>query len=97
MARPGCKPVLRSPLHATAPRCLQSGMRPLTRRPLRAATLLALGLLVLIAVGFGVAGRVFGREPPPAWVCDDTRHTQLVPRGRDVVGRPVSPPPGCAP
>jgi len=72
-------------------------MRPLTRRPLRDATLLALGLLVLITAGFGAAGRLFGREPLPAWVCDDTRYSQLVPRGRDMVGRPASPPPGCAP
>jgi hypothetical protein len=71
-------------------------MHPPTRRPLGSATLLALGVLVIIAVAFGVAGRVFGREPPPAWVCEDTRYTQLVPRGRDVVGRPASPPPGCA-
>jgi hypothetical protein len=51
--------------------------------------------LLLIVGGYLVAGRLFGREPGPAWICDDTRYTQLVPLGRAVVGPPVSPPPGC--
>lgn len=64
-------------------------------RALRTATIMAvlitlLGLALLVGLS-----RAYGREPGPAWVCDDTRFTQLVPRGRGVVGAPVSPPPGC--
>jgi hypothetical protein len=62
-------------------------------RPLVLATSLLLGLLLTLAT----AGRLFGSEPRSAWICDDTRYTQLVPKGRTVVGAPVTPPPGCAP
>jgi hypothetical protein len=61
--------------------------------PLGVASGLVVGLLVTLAL----AGRLFGQEPRSAWICGDTRFTQLVPRGRSVVGAPVSPPPGCAP
>ena len=68
-----------------------SASRGDVRTPLAAA-----GLIALLILGIVVTiGRAYGREPGPAWVCDDTRYTQLVPRGRAVVGAPVSPPPGC--
>jgi hypothetical protein len=62
---------------------------------LRAATGAAVLIVLGVLVGLGLVGRVYGREPGPAWACDDTRFTQLVPRGRGVVGPPVSPAPGC--
>ena len=66
-----------------------------TLTPLRTATLAAV-LLSLVVLGLLVGlGRAHGREPRSDWTCDDTRFTQLVPRGRGVVGAPVSPPPGC--
>ena len=64
---------------------------------LRAATGLAVLIVLAVLAGLGLLGRAYGREPGPAWVCDDTRFTQLVPQGRGVVGAPVSPPPGCLP
>jgi hypothetical protein len=66
------------------------------RRPLF-ANLLALGLFLTILTVFALAGQALGREPGPPWMCDDTRYTQLVPRGLAVVGPPASPPPGCGP
>lgn len=54
-------------------------------------------LLIGLVGGSLLIGRLVGREPSSAWICDDTRYTQLVPRGRGVVGGPVSPPPGCRP
>ena len=67
------------------------------RSPLVTATLLGLGLLLAVLLSFALLGRLFGREAEAAWVCGDTRYTQLVPRGFGVVGPPVSPPPGCLP
>jgi hypothetical protein len=67
------------------------------RSPTATANLLAVGAFVGLLSLFALAGKAFGRDPAPPWVCDDTRYTQLVPRGRAVVGPPVSPPPGCAP
>jgi hypothetical protein len=66
------------------------------RAPIIAAGLLALALFIGVMLAFALAGRAFGREPDPPWVCDDTRFTQLVPVGRAVVGPPAAPPPGCA-
>jgi hypothetical protein len=60
------------------------------------ATAVAVALYVGVIVVLSLAGRAFGREPSAAWRCDDTRFTQLMPRGRAVVGASVSPPPGCA-
>jgi hypothetical protein len=59
----------------------------------------AAGALVVACLlgSLALAGRSLGRETDPAWVCDDTRLTQLVPRGRAVVGGTVSLPPGCGP
>ena len=59
--------------------------------------MLGLALCCAVLLLLIVAGRAFGHEPGAAWVCGDTRYTQLVPRGRAIVGAPVSPPPGCAP
>jgi hypothetical protein len=57
----------------------------------------AAGALALAPIlgSLTLAGRIAGRDPDPAWVCDDTRLTQLAPRGRAVVGGTVSLPPGC--
>jgi hypothetical protein len=66
------------------------------RRAARAGLLGGL-LAALLLVTFSVLGQRAGQEPRSDWTCDDTRYTQLVPRGREVVGPPVSPAPGCAP
>ena len=58
---------------------------------------LSLSLLLSLLLTLATMGRLFGSEPRSAWICDDTRYTQLVPKGRSVVGAPVTPPPGCAP
>lgn len=64
-------------------------------RDLVVATLAgAVAVLVLVSV-FAVLGRVFGEEPVPPWMCDDTRYVDTVPVGRGVVGPAVSAPPGC--
>ena len=63
---------------------------------IRAASAVALLSVAGLLVVLGLIGRAYGREPGAAWMCDDTRFTQLVPKGREVVGPPVSPPPGCA-
>jgi hypothetical protein len=57
----------------------------------------AAGVLVvaLLLGSLALVGRSLGRDPEAAWVCDDTRITQLVPRGRAIVGGTVSLPPGC--
>jgi hypothetical protein len=70
--------------------------RPATGQAVRAA-LLGWLIAALLFLAMGWLGGRFGQEPRSAWVCDDTRYTQLVPRGREVVGPPVSPAPGCAP
>lgn len=62
-------------------------------KPLGLSLSLLLGLLLTLAS----VGRLFGSEPRSAWICEDTRYTQLAPKGRSVVGGPVTPPPGCAP
>ena len=66
-----------------------------------AASRLAVGLATLLLIGLVggsiLVGHLAGWEPRSAWICDDTRYTQLVPRGRTVVGGPVSPAPGCRP
>ena len=54
--------------------------------------LAAAATLVLL---FAALGQVAGRQPGPAWVCDDTRYVDTVPAGRAVVGPAVSAPPGC--
>lgn len=65
------------------------------RTPLRAVTVAAVVFSLVILGLLAGLGRAYGREPRSDWTCDDTRFTQLVPRGRGVVGAPVSPPPGC--
>ena len=67
------------------------------RQALLNAALLAGLLTCCLFLSLMGLGRVFGREPASAWICGDTRYTQLVPRGRSVVGAPVTPPPGCLP
>ena len=67
------------------------------RTPLVVATILGLAMALATLLSFAALGRLFGREAEPAWVCGDTRYTQLVPRGFGVVGPPASPPPGCLP
>jgi hypothetical protein len=65
------------------------------RRPLpltALAGLIGAGVVVLAVAALGV---VWGREPGPPWVCDDTRYVDTVPLGRAVVGPSVAAPPGC--
>lgn len=59
------------------------------------AALTAALLLALVLMVSSLAGRLAGHELEAAWICDDTRYTRLLPEGRDVVGAPVSPAPGC--